>query len=50
MSLLGGGDDYLPGVDQRYRALLACPRCHGEWHAQVVGDDVKSLPLEPVLS
>jgi SAM-dependent methyltransferase len=30
MSLLGGGDGYLPGVDQRYRALLACPRCHGE--------------------
>ena len=22
-----------------------CPRCHGEWHAQVIGDDVKPLPV-----
>ncbi len=23
-----------------------CPRCHGEWHARLIGDDVKPLPLE----
>jgi hypothetical protein len=23
-----------------------CPQCEGEWHAKVVGDDVKPLPLE----
>lgn len=26
-----------------------CPRCHEDWHAQVVGDDVKSLPAEEEL-
>src|SRR5262249_30333986 len=25
-----------------------CPRCHREWHGQVIGDDVKPLPLEEV--
>ena len=23
-----------------------CPQCDGEWHAKVVGDDVRPLPLE----
>jgi hypothetical protein len=30
-----------------------CPQCETEWRAQVIGDDVHSLPLEdakPVLS
>lgn len=21
-----------------------CPRCHGGWHARVIGDDVEALP------
>ena len=25
---------------------FACPRCREEWHAQVIGDDVKPLPRE----
>jgi hypothetical protein len=30
--------------------VFCCPRCHGEWRARLVGDDVKPLPLEePVL-
>jgi hypothetical protein len=30
--------------------VFCCPRCHREWHARLVGDDVKPLPLEePVL-
>jgi hypothetical protein len=28
--------------------VFECPQCHGEWHARVVGDDVKPLPLEAV--
>lgn len=23
-----------------------CPRCGGEWHGRLVGDDVQPLPLE----
>lgn len=23
-----------------------CPRCHQEWQAQVIGDQVQALPLE----
>jgi hypothetical protein len=36
----------LPSVS---RVTFACPRCGGEWHARVVGDDVVSLPLESEL-
>ncbi len=25
--------------------LFRCPHCHGEWRAQLVGDDVKPVPL-----
>jgi hypothetical protein len=47
-SLLPSGDG------KAFRAALPttrvvefqCPRCHGEWHAQVIGDDVKPLPIE----
>ena len=28
--------------------VFECPECHGEWHARIVGDDVKPLPLEAV--
>jgi len=27
-------------------AVFQCPRCGGEWHARIVGDDVFPLPLE----
>ena len=26
--------------------LFQCPQCGGHWHARVVGDDVKPLPLQ----
>jgi hypothetical protein len=26
--------------------VFQCPRCQGEWHARIVGDDVEALPLE----
>ena len=29
--------------------LFDCPRCHGEWSARVVGDDVHALPVEAAL-
>lgn len=31
-----------PNVNE---VVFECPRCHGEWHARVIGDDVKPLPL-----
>jgi hypothetical protein len=30
--------------------VFECPQCHGEWHARVVGDDVKPLPLEELVT
>ena len=27
-------------------AVFQCPRCQREWRAQIVGDDVKTLPLD----
>jgi hypothetical protein len=35
----------------RSEASFQCPKCHGEWRARVVGDDVFPLPQpEPALS
>ena len=31
-----------------HEVAFECPRCHGEWHAEVIGDDVKPLPLVEV--
>jgi hypothetical protein len=33
----------LPTVPE---AVFECPRCHGQWHARVHGDEVEMLPLE----
>ncbi len=30
--------------------VFQCPRCEGEWHARVVGDDVVPLPLEEMVA
>lgn len=30
--------------------VFECPRCHGEWHARVVGDDVVPLPLHEMVA
>jgi hypothetical protein len=27
-----------------------CPKCGQEWHARVIGDDVKPLPLEEMIA
>jgi hypothetical protein len=27
-----------------------CPRCRGVWHAVLVGDDVRPLPLDELVS
>jgi hypothetical protein len=37
-----------PGV--RPPVTFRCPKCKGEWHGRIVGDDVKPLPLEAVQS
>jgi hypothetical protein len=26
--------------------VFHCPQCDSEWHAQIVGDDVKPLPVQ----
>jgi hypothetical protein len=35
-----------PGV--RPEVVFRCPSCKNEWHARVVGDDVRPLPLATV--
>jgi hypothetical protein len=30
-------------------AVFQCPRCEQEWRAQIVGDDVKPLPVEELV-
>ena len=42
---LGNRDAWKPAVPGVNEVVFDCPRCHGEWHARVVGDDVKPLPL-----
>jgi hypothetical protein len=33
----------IPGVKT---VVFQCPQCDGQWRARLVGDDVRSLPLE----
>jgi hypothetical protein len=35
-------------VPSTHEVVFECPRCRGEWHARLVGDDVRPLPLEEV--
>lgn len=32
-----------------HHIVFECPRCHREWHAELVGDDAKPLPLEDMV-
>ena len=42
----GNREAWLAAVPSVREVTFECPRCHGEWHAQVIGDDVKPLPVE----
>lgn len=42
----GNREAWRAAVPSVREVTFECPRCHGEWHAQVIGDDVKALPLE----
>jgi hypothetical protein len=42
--------DFQPAIPRCRVVHFECPRCQHEWHAQVVGDDVKPLPLEVVVA
>jgi hypothetical protein len=35
-------------VPVRGVVVFQCPHCHGEWRAQMVGEDVVPLPLEEI--
>ncbi len=30
--------------------VFECPRCRREWHAELVGDDARPLPLEDLVT
>jgi hypothetical protein len=42
----GNREDFGPARPRCREVTFGCPRCHLEWHAQIVGDDVQPLPLE----
>jgi hypothetical protein len=44
----GNPEAWKPALPTCHEVVFECPRCHGVWHAQIIGDDVKSLPLEEV--
>ena len=46
----GNRDAFRPARPSCREVIFECPRCQGEWHAEVIGDDVKSLPVEELLA
>ena len=44
----GNRDAWRSAIPTVHDVLFECPRCHCEWHAEIVGDDVKPLPLVEV--
>jgi hypothetical protein len=40
----GNRDAWLPALPSAHVVTFCCPRCHAEWRAHLVGDDVKPLP------
>jgi hypothetical protein len=46
----GSQEPWRAAVPTVREVVFECPRCNGEWHAQVIGDDVKSLPLAEMAS
>ncbi|HKB38418.1 MAG TPA: hypothetical protein VKD72_18390 [Gemmataceae bacterium] len=46
----GNGEAFRAALPSVREVVFECPRCHGEWHAQVIGDDVKPLPVEELIT
>ena len=44
----GNRDNFKPATPSCHEVVFECPRCHREWHAEVIGDDVHPLPSEPI--
>jgi hypothetical protein len=40
---------WLPAAPTTQVIVFQCPRCHGEWHARLVGDDPVPLPLDELI-
>ena len=45
----GQGHDFSP-TTARHEVVFECPRCRGEWRAEVVGDDVQPLSQESLVT
>jgi hypothetical protein len=41
-------DAWLTAIPRTNEIVFECPRCHREWRAKLVGDDVHPLPLNEV--
>jgi hypothetical protein len=39
-------DAWKTALPTTHSIVFQCPRCHGEWHARVVGEDAVPLPLD----
>ena len=38
-------DAWRTALPTTVETTFECPRCHGEWHARIEGDDAYPLPL-----
>jgi len=45
----GDREAWKPATPRVHDVVFQCERCHGEWGARVVGDDVRPLPVTEVL-
>ncbi len=46
----GSRDAWRAAMPTHRQIVFQCPRCHGEWHAQIVGDDAIPMPLHEAVS
>jgi hypothetical protein len=37
-------------LPKKKEVVFECPKCGGVWHARMVGDDVRPLPLQEVVA
>jgi hypothetical protein len=43
-------DAWLSATPTTREVVFQCPRCRREWYAALIGDDVRPLPLDELIS
>ena len=42
-------DAWRAAIPATHEIVFECPRCHHEWRAELIGDDVRPLPVEELV-